>query len=87
MAWDEGLRSMSRKLFCRSLQRLVPDFREGDLAPGGADVRAQAISSEGELVQDFRLVSGSRALHVVNAPSPAASLAIGREVMQRIAGG
>jgi L-2-hydroxyglutarate oxidase len=89
MAWDEGLRSMSKKLFCRSLQRLVPDLREGDLAPGGAGVRAQAISSEGELVQDFRLVSGSRALHVVNAPSPAAtaSLAIGREVMQRIAGG
>ena len=89
MAWDEGLRSMSRKLFCRSLQRLVPDLREADLAPGGAGVRAQAISSEGELVQDFRLVSGSRALHVVNAPSPAAtaSLAIGREVMQRIAGG
>ena len=89
MAWDEGLRSMSRKLFCRSLQRLVPDLREGDLAPGGAGVRAQAISSEGELVQDFRLVPGPRALHVVNAPSPAAtaSLAIGREVMQRIAGG
>jgi len=89
MAWDEGLRSMSRKLFCCSLQRLVPDLREADLAPGGAGVRAQAISSEGELVQDFRLVSGSRALHVVNAPSPAAtaSLAIGREVMQRIAGG
>ena len=89
MAWDEGLRSMSKKLFCRSLQRLVPDLREADLAPGGAGVRAQAISSEGELVQDFRLVSGSRALHVVNAPSPAAtaSLAIGREVMQRIAGG
>ena len=80
---------MSRKLFCRSLQRLVPDLREADLAPGGAGVRAQAISSEGDLVQDFRLVSGSRALHVVNAPSPAAtaSLAIGREVMQRIAGG
>ena len=89
MAWDEGLRSMSKKLFSRSLQRLVPDLREADLAPGGAGVRAQAISSEGELVQDFRLVSGSRALHVVNAPSPAAtaSLAIGREVMQRIAGG
>jgi (S)-2-hydroxyglutarate dehydrogenase len=86
MAWDEGLRSMSKKLFCRSLQRLVPDLREADLAPGGAGVRAQAISSDGELVQDFRLVSGSRALHVVNAPSPAAtaSLAIGREVIARL---
>ena len=86
MAWDEGLRSMSRKLFCQSLQRLVPDLREEDLTPGGAGVRAQAISRDGELVQDFRLVSGPRALHVVNAPSPAAtaSLAIGREVIARL---
>jgi L-2-hydroxyglutarate oxidase len=87
MAWDEGLRSLSKKLFCRSLQRLVPELREADLVPGGAGVRAQAISSDGELVQDFRLVPGPRALHVVNAPSPAAtaSLAIGREIVQRIA--
>lgn len=87
MAWDEGLRSLSKKLFCRSLRRLVPDLREEDLAPGGSGVRAQAISPAGELVQDFRLVTGPRALHVVNAPSPAAtaSLAIGREVMERIA--
>jgi L-2-hydroxyglutarate oxidase len=87
MAWDEGIRSLSKNLFCRSLQRLVPDLRVEDLAPGGAGIRAQAISSGGELVQDFRLVPGPRALHVVNAPSPAATacLAIGREVMQRIA--
>jgi L-2-hydroxyglutarate oxidase len=87
MAWDEGLRSLSKKLFCRSLQRLVPDLREEDLAPGGAGVRAQAISRDGKLVQDFRLVPGPRALHVVNAPSPAAtaSLAIGREIADRIA--
>ena len=87
MAWDESLRSLDKKLFCRSLQRLVPELRETDLAPGGAGVRAQAISRHGELVQDFRLVSGRRALHVVNAPSPAATacLAIGREIMQRIA--
>ena len=86
MAWDEGLRSLSKKLFCQSLQRLVPDLREEDLAPGGAGVRAQAISPGGELVQDFRLVPGPRALHVVNAPSPAAtaSLAIGREVIARL---
>lgn len=87
MAWDEGLRSMSRKLFCQSLQRLVPDLREDDLAPGGAGVRAQAISPDGELVQDFRLVPGRRALHVLNAPSPAAtaSLAIGRHITDAIA--
>ena len=83
MAWDESIRSLSKKLFCRSLQRLVPGLREDDLAPGGAGVRAQAISRDGELVQDFRLVDGPRALHVVNAPSPAATacLSIGREIM------
>jgi L-2-hydroxyglutarate oxidase len=88
MAWEEGLRSLSKKLFCQSLQRLVPELREEDLLPGGAGVRAQAISAEGELVQDFRLVPGPRALHVVNAPSPAATacLAIGREIAERLEG-
>jgi len=88
MAWEEGARSLSRKLFCRSLQRLVPELREEDLSPGGAGVRAQAISPEGELVQDFRLVPGRRALHVLNAPSPAAtaSLAIGRHIAAQIFG-
>ena len=87
MAWDESLRSLNKKLFCRSLQRLVPELRETDLAPGGAGVRAQAVSRQGELVQDFRLVPGPRALHVVNAPSPAATacLAIGQEIVKRIA--
>ncbi|MEX1010263.1 MAG: L-2-hydroxyglutarate oxidase [Chthoniobacterales bacterium] len=87
MAWDESIRSLSKKLFCQSLQRLVPELREDDLTPGGAGVRAQAISRDGELVQDFRLVDGPRALHVVNAPSPAATacLAIGREIALRIA--
>ena len=86
MAWDEGIRSLSKGLFCRSLQRLVPDLREVDLAPGGAGVRAQAISPAGELVQDFSLVRGQRALHVLNAPSPAAtaSLAIGRHIAEAI---
>ncbi len=86
MAWDEGLRSLSRKLFCRSLQRLVPELREDDLTTGGAGVRAQAISRDGELVQDFRLVSGPHALHVLNAPSPAAtaSLAIGRHITEQL---
>ena len=86
MAWEEGIRSLSKNLFCRSLQRLVPDLREEDLAPGGAGVRAQAISPAGELVQDFSLVRGKRALHVLNAPSPAAtaSLAIGRHITQAI---
>lgn len=86
MAWEESLRSLSKSLFCKSLQRLVPDVHEADLAPGGAGVRAQAVSRDGSLVQDFRLIAGSRALHVVNAPSPAAtaSLAIARYIVAQI---
>jgi (S)-2-hydroxyglutarate dehydrogenase len=65
-----------------SLQRLVPEIQPGDLATGGSGVRAQAITPEGELVQDFQLIARPDALHVLNAPSPAAtaSLAIGAEI-------
>ena len=82
MCWFELRRSFSRQLFCRSLQRLVPEIQPDDLAAGGSGVRAQAISPEGDLVQDFRLVARRNALHVLNAPSPAAtaSLAIGAEI-------
>ena len=83
MAWYELRRSLSRKLFCRSLQRLVPEILPRDLATGGSGVRAQAIAPEGELVQDFRFIARSNALHVLNAPSPAAtaSLAIASEIV------
>ena len=82
MSWEELRRSFSRRLFCQSLQRLVPEVVESDLAPGGAGVRAQAMSPEGELVQDFCLLHRPAALHVLNAPSPAATaaLAIGEEI-------
>jgi L-2-hydroxyglutarate oxidase LhgO len=86
MCWDEFLRSYSKDLFCRSLQRLVPDLRVEDLAPGGAGVRAQALSAAGELVQDFYFVNQPRALHVLNAPSPAATagLAIADEIINLV---
>ena len=82
MCWYELRRSFSRQLFCRSLQRLVPEIQPGDLDTGGSGVRAQAIAPEGELVQDFRLIARRNALHVLNAPSPAATaaLAIGAEI-------
>ena len=85
-AWYEMRRSFSRKLFCRALQRLVPELQPGDLATGGSGVRAQAISPEGELVQDFNLIARPNALHVLNAPSPAAtaSLAIGEEIVRMV---
>jgi (S)-2-hydroxyglutarate dehydrogenase len=75
-------RSWSRSEFCRSLQRLVPAVQANDLVPGGAGVRAQAMRPDGRLVEDFEFVRGERILHVVNAPSPAAtaSLAIGEKI-------
>jgi len=82
MCWQETRRSFSRALFCASLQRLVPEIQPEDLAPGGAGVRAQAMSPDGSLVEDFHFVEGPGELHVVNAPSPGAtaSLAIGEEI-------
>ena len=86
MCWSELRRSFSRELFCRSLQRLVPEITAGDLATGGAGVRAQAIEPAGTLVQDFRFVARPNALHVLNAPSPAAtaSLAIGQFIVEQM---
>ena len=86
MCWQELRRSFSRKLFCASLQRLVPEIQPDDLAAGGAGVRAQAIWPSGDLVQDFHFVEQPNALHVLNAPSPGAtaSLAIGDEIVNRI---
>ena len=85
--WSELRRSFSKQLFCRTLQRLLPEIRLDDLAPGGAGVRAQALSQEGSLVDDFHFVQGEREIHVVNAPSPGAtaSLAIGEEIVEMLA--
>lgn len=76
MCWHEFRRSFSKDLFCCSLQRLVPDIRIADLITGGAGVRAQALSPSGELLQDFHFVRQTHALHVLNAPSPAATAAL-----------
>ena len=78
--------SFSKRRFCRALQKLVPDIRVTDIEPGGAGVRAQAMAREGELIQDFCLIQRPAALHVLNAPSPAAtaSLAIGEEIVRKI---
>ncbi len=75
-------RSWSSREFCRSLQKLVPAVQPADIMPGGAGVRAQAMRPDGRLVEDFEFVRGDGVLHVVNAPSPAAtaSLAIGERI-------
>ena len=70
MAGSEFAQLISKARFCRALQRLVPDIRPDDLGPGGAGVRAQAMTYAGDLVDDFHLVARENSLHVLNAPSP-----------------
>jgi L-2-hydroxyglutarate oxidase len=79
-------RSFSKAEFTRSLQKLVPDIRETDLETGGAGVRAQAMTADGKLVDDFHFEEAPGILHVVNAPSPAAtaSLAIGSTIAAQV---
>ncbi|MFJ4469684.1 L-2-hydroxyglutarate oxidase [Streptomyces sp. NPDC089424] len=78
-------RSLSKAAFARAVRRLLPAVTEEDLVPSAAGVRAQAVLRDGTLVDDFLIHEGARAVHVLNAPSPAAtaSLPIGREVARR----
>jgi L-2-hydroxyglutarate oxidase len=88
--WKTGLgeygRSFSKSLFVKSLQRLVPEIQESDLVPGGSGVRAQAVDGEGRMVDDFYFLTEHRSVHVLNAPSPAAtaSLSIGEQIADRV---
>jgi L-2-hydroxyglutarate oxidase len=79
---DEYRRAFSKKLFLKTLQRLVPSLEMEDLVPGRAGVRAMALGPDGEMIDDFRFEFKDNAIHVLNAPSPAATaaLAIGTEV-------
>jgi L-2-hydroxyglutarate oxidase len=83
---EEYYRSWSKAAFVRSLQKLVPELTADDLVPGGAGVRAQALSKEGKLIDDFRFAYTQGVLHVCNVPSPAAtaSLAIAKHVVDTI---
>jgi (S)-2-hydroxyglutarate dehydrogenase len=83
---DEYVRSFSKKQFTKSLQELIPEIQEDDLIPAPSGVRAQAIRSDGNMVDDFHIIMGKRSIHVCNAPSPAAtaSIEIGKEVVNRI---
>jgi len=89
MAWrywrmgvGEMRRAGSRRAFVAALRRLVPELRDDDVRPAEAGVRAQAVDRDGALVDDFRIERAPGMVHVLNAPSPAAtaSLAIGREI-------
>ena len=83
---EEIIRSFSKAAFVRSLQRLIPEVQADDLLPSAAGVRAQALKSNGQLVDDFLIVKDENAMHICNAPSPAAtaSLEIGKAIVEQI---
>jgi L-2-hydroxyglutarate oxidase len=84
--FGEMLRSWSKGAFVKALQKLMPELRKENIRPAGAGVRAQALKPDGSLVDDFRIVEAYRMIHVLNAPSPAAtaSISIG-ETISRMA--
>ncbi|HSD62414.1 MAG TPA: hypothetical protein VLB50_01415, partial [Ignavibacteriaceae bacterium] len=86
MGFEEYYRSFSKAAFVNSLQKLIPEITEKDIEPGGAGVRAQALERDGRLTDDFRIIEADRMIHVLNAPSPAAtaSLSIGDKISRLI---
>jgi L-2-hydroxyglutarate oxidase len=89
--WRTGIgeihRSFSKKAFVRGLKKLVPEIEDEDVVPIPAGVRAQALKEDGALVDDFLIAEGKNSVHVLNAPSPAAtaSIPIGEEIARRVA--
>ena len=86
MGMGEFHRSLSKSAFVKALQRLVPEIQYDDVYPEGAGVRAQALEPDGKLVDDFRIVESEKMVHVLNAPSPAAtaSLSIGKTIAGKV---
>ena len=86
--WQMGLgeiyRSLSKRAFVAALQKLVPELRLEDVSASGAGVRAQAVKPNGQLVDDFHIEQDNRMIHVLNAPSPAAtaSISIGESIAE-----
>ena len=90
MYWKEGIieiyRSLSKRAYLNSLQKLIPQIKMSDIVSGGAGVRAQAVKSNGQMVDDFLIISKNKIINVCNAPSPAAtsSFAIGDHISNLI---
>lgn len=86
--WRTGLsecyRTFSKRALVRALRRMIPDLAADDLRPAEPGIRAQAVGQDGRLIDDFRTVRTGRMIHVLNAPSPAAtaSLALGRQIAE-----
>jgi L-2-hydroxyglutarate oxidase len=85
MGFGEMYRSLNKRAFVTALQALLPELGMDDVGPGGAGVRAQAMDAKGNLLDDFSIIEGRNAIHVLNAPSPAAtaSIVIGRAIADR----
>jgi len=85
MVVRELRQSLDRRRLLSALRRLIPEIEQHDLEPGPSGVRAQAVTPDGAFVQDFLWMDGPGAVHVINAPSPAAtaSLAIGERIARR----
>lgn len=83
---QEVIRSLSKRAFARAVRRLLPPIALSDLVPADAGVRAQALRRDGTLVDDFAFLETARAVHVINAPSPAATacLGLGEHVAERV---
>ena len=88
--WRKGIveykRAFSKKLFVKELQRMMPSITMDDVQPARSGVRAQALGVEGNLIDDFKIVEKGGSIHVLNAPSPAATscLAIADEIVSRM---
>jgi len=86
--WKFGLneykRAFSKSLFLKELQKMIPSLKMRDIIKGRSGVRAIALGSDGEVIDDFKIVKNKRNIHVLNAPSPAATscLAIGNQIME-----
>lgn len=88
--WSTGvkelLKTFSKRIFLNELKKIIPDIKEEEILKGGSGIRAQAVSPDGKLVDDFFLIVRPRIIHVCNAPSPAAtaSLAIAEEISKML---
>ena len=86
--WKFGLneykRAFSKSLFLKELQKILPTLKIDDIVEGRSGVRAMALSSDGDMVDDFKIIKNKKNIHVLNAPSPAATacFAIGKQIME-----
>ena len=83
-AYNEYRRAFSKKLFLETLQRLIPSLTMDDIKPGRAGVRAMLLNEQGDTKDDFRIEYKDKSIHVLNAPSPAATacMAIGDQIAE-----